>query len=145
MEERRLEGGHLLREGQHYRESIRGPPLVSMLRHLRSRIGQPLIVILDRAAIHRSRLERDYLSWESRIMVEWPPPYAPELRMEEYCHGKVKQQIRNTTSISVVQMQERADRNFNRLRKRLDLLLSFFRHAGLDVNQLAKVSINEVS
>ena len=37
---------------------------------------------------------------------------------------------------SVEEMQQQVDRGFNRLRKHPDLLLSFFRHAGLSVKRL---------
>jgi transposase len=121
---------------RHHRAAIRGPQVVRMLRHLRACIGQPLIVIWDRSSTHRSRVVKEYLATEPEIGVEWLPPYAPELNPEEYCHGNVKQQLRNTTPTSVEQMQRQVDRGFNRLRKRPDLLLSFFRHAGLGVKCL---------
>jgi transposase len=107
-----------------------------MLRHLRSWLGQPLIVIWDRSQAHRARIVKEYLAREREISIEWLPPYAPELKPEEFCHGNVKEQIRNTTSESVEEMQQQVDRSFNRLRKRPDLLLSFFRHAGLGVKRL---------
>jgi transposase len=121
---------------RHYREAIRGPQVVRMLRHLRSCLGQPLIVIWDRSQAHRARVVKEYLATEQEISVEWLPPYAPELNPEEYCHGNVKEQIRNTTPESVEEMQRQVDRGFNRLRKHPDLLLSFFRHAGLGVKRL---------
>ena len=107
-----------------------------MLRHLRSCLGQPLIVIWDRSQTHRARVVKEYLATEQEISVECLPPYAPELNPEEYCHGNVKEQIRNTTPESVEEMQQQVDRGFNRLRKHPDLLLSFFRHAGLGVKRL---------
>ena len=121
---------------RHYREAIRGPQVVRMLRHLRSCLQQPLIVIWDRSQAHRARVVKEYLATEREISVEWLPPYAPELNPEEYCHGNVKEQIRNTTPESVEEMQQQVDRGFNRLRKHPDLLLSFFRHAGLGVKRL---------
>jgi hypothetical protein len=126
--------GHIYK--RHYREAIRGPQVVRMLRHLRSCLGQPLIVILDRSQAHRARVVKVYLATEQKISVDWLPPYAPELNPKEYCHGNVEEQIRNTTPESVEEMQQQIDRGFNRLRKLPDLLLSFFRHAGLGVKRL---------
>ena len=121
---------------RHYRESIRAPQVVRMLRHLRSCLGRPILVVWDRSQTHRARLVKEYLATDRKIIVEWLPPYAPELNPEEYCHGNVKQQLRNTTPASVDEMQRQVDRSFNRLRKRPDLLLSFFRHARLGVKRL---------
>ena len=121
---------------RHYRTAIRGPQVVRMLRHLRACLRQPLIVIWDRASIHRSRVVEAYLATDRGTVIEWLPPYAPEVNPEEYCHGNVKEQVRNATPTSVEQMQQQVDRGFNRLRKRPDLLLSFFRHAGLGVKCL---------
>ena len=107
-----------------------------MLRHLRSCLQQPLIVIWDRSQAYRARVVKEYLATEREISVEWLPPYAPEMNPEEYCHGNVKEQIRNSTPESVEEMQQQVDRGFNRLRKHPDLLLSFFRYAGLGVKRL---------
>lgn len=121
---------------RHFRQTIRGPQVVRMLRHLRACLKCPLVVIWDRSATHRSRVVKDYLALAPQISLEWLPPYAPELNPEEYCHGNVKQQLRNTTPDSIDQMQRQIDRGFHRLRQRPDLLLSFFKHAGLGVKRL---------
>ena len=121
---------------RHSRQAIRGPQVVRMLSHLRACLKRPLVVIWDRSSTHRSRVVNDYLTSEREISIEWLPPYAPELNPEEYCHGNVKQQLRNTIPDSIDQMQRQIDRGFNRLRRRPDLLLSFFNHAGLGVKHL---------
>ena len=121
----------------HSRVALRGPAVVKLLRHLRACLKRPLIVIWDRASTHCSRVVKEYLSSHKEIVVEWLPPYAPELNPEEYCHGNVKEQLRNATPATVEEMRQQVDRGFNRLRKRPDLLLSFFRHAGLRVKHLS--------
>src|SRR2546423_3648961 len=70
------------------------------------------------------------------IVVEWLPPYAPEINPEEFCHGNVKQQIKNATPVDKYALLTIVNRGFARLRHRPDLILSFFRHAGLSVKQL---------
>jgi len=118
---------------RHHRAAIRGPQVVRMLRHLRACLQQPLVVLWDRSSTHRSRAVQEYLATDPKIRIEWLPAYAPELNPEEYCHGSVKQQLRNTTPDSIEQMQRQIDRGFNRLRQRPKLLLSFCNHAGLGV------------
>ena len=70
------------------------------------------------------------------MAVEWLPPYAPDLNPEEGCHGNVKQHLRNAAPLNSRDIRAQVDRGFARLRRRPDLILGFFRHAGLDVNQL---------
>ncbi|HWT84016.1 MAG TPA: transposase, partial [Candidatus Methylomirabilis sp.] len=78
---------------------------------------------------------KDFLADHSEIDVEWLPSYAPELNPEEECHGNVKQQMRNATPETEAEIREQANRGFSRLRRRPDLLLNFFRHAGLHVKR----------
>ena len=69
-------------------------------------------------------------------MVEELPAYAPELNPEEYCHGNVKQHLKNARPSTKAEIRSSLDRGFGRLRHRPDLLLSFFHAAGLSVKQL---------
>jgi hypothetical protein len=93
-------------------------------------------VIWDRSQAHRARVVKENLATDREISVEWLPAYAPELNPEEYCHGNVKERIRNTMPESVEEMRQQVGRGFNRLKKHPELLLSFFRHAGLGVKCL---------
>jgi hypothetical protein len=68
---------------RHHRTAIRGPQVVRMLCHLRACIRQPLIVIWDRSSTHRSSVVKEYLAMDRETMIEWLPPYAPELNPEE--------------------------------------------------------------
>ena len=70
------------------------------------------------------------------MVVEWLPPYAPELNPEEYGHGNVKQRLKSATPASAQDICGLLDRGFARLRRRHDLLLSIFHEAGLRPNQL---------
>ena len=69
-------------------------------------------------------------------MVEWLPPYAPEINPEEFCHGNVKQHLKNVTPENSAEMRQMVNRGFARLRHRPDLILVFFHQAGLVVKQL---------
>jgi transposase len=68
--------------------------------------------------------------------VELLPPYAPELNPEEYCHGNVKQRLKNATPADTQEVRQLLDQGFARLRRRPDLLLHCFHAAGLRVKQL---------
>jgi transposase len=119
-----------------FRRTINGECVVVALGHVRRQVGGGFILVWDRSPTHRSRVVAAYLAAHPEIVVEWLPPYAPELNPEEYCHGNVKERMRNSAPSSVEQMQQQVERGFNRLRRRPDLLLNFIRHAGLKVKQL---------
>jgi transposase len=121
---------------RHFRRSVNADCVIAALEHLLRQVGGGFILVWDRSKPHRSRKVAEYLSRHPEIVVEWLPPYAPELNPEEYCHGNVKERMRNQQPDSVEEIEEEVNRGFNRLRRRPDLLLSFFRHAGLRVNQL---------
>jgi transposase len=104
--------------------------------HFQRHIPGPLIVIWDRLNAHRATVVKEYISAHPEVEVEWLPPYAPDLNPEEGCHGNVKQHLRNATPGTISELRAQVDRGFARLRRRPDLWLSFFRHAGLGVNQL---------
>jgi transposase len=121
---------------RHFARAIDGAGVIVALEHIGRYVGSPWILIWDGAPIHRSRVVQDYLAQHPEIIVERLPPYAPEVNPEEYCHGNVKEHLRNATPNSRHELQAMVDRGFARLRQRPDLLLSFIRHAGLSVNQL---------
>lgn len=79
---------------------------------------------------------REYLEAHPGIEVEQLPPYAPDLNPEEFCHGNAKSHLRNATPDSAGEVRHLLDGQFARIRRRPELLLSFFQHAGLSVKQL---------
>ena len=88
------------------------------------------------ASIHRDRRVKAYRATQPLISVEWLSAYAPELNPEEYCHANVKRHLKNATPLTSDDIQPLIDRGFARLRKRPDLILSFFHRAGLSVKDL---------
>ena len=121
---------------RHFRGAIRAAQIVVALQHVRRLMGTGFILIWDRLSAHRAQPVRDYLQVHPEIRVEWLPPYAPDINPEEFCHGTVKQHLRNMTCDSVEAMQQHVDQQFARLRHRRDMILGFFHHAQLTVNKL---------
>jgi transposase len=124
-----------------FRRPVDGALIVEALEHIRRHVGGRFILVWDRAPTHRARVVTGYLQAHPELYAERLPPYAPEPNPEEYCHGNVKERIRDSTPRSVAEIQAMVDRGFARLRRRPDLLLSFFRHAGLIVKRLWYISI----
>jgi hypothetical protein len=73
---------------------------------------------------------------EPEIIVEWLPPYAPEINPEECCHRNVKERVKNATPEMREELRVMVDDGFARLRNRPDSILGFIHHAGLSVKQL---------
>ena len=93
-------------------------------------------MIWDRARIHKSKVMQAYLQQHPEIIIEALPAYAPQLNPEEYCHGNVKQHLRNAVPKTKEDIRSMLNLGFARLRRRPDLILSFFHAAGLSVRQL---------
>ena len=120
---------------KHFDHAIHGEDTVAHLEHLCRQVPGAKIVIWDRLQAHRSAVVKAFLAEHAEIDVEWLPAYAPELNPEEECHGNVKQRMLNGTPEVEAEIRAQADRGFARLRRRPDLLLNFFRHAGLRVKR----------
>lgn len=121
---------------RHFEGSIHSEQTIETLKHLQRHVPDEIILIWDRARIHTSQKVQAYLSEHPDIHVELLPAYAPELNPEEYCHGNIKQHLRNARPSNKKEIRSMLDRGFARLRRRPDLLLSFFHAAGLPVRQL---------
>ncbi len=121
---------------RHFDGSINAEKLVDGLEHLVQHMPDPIILIWDRSRAHRAKIVKAFLKEHPHIHVEFLPAYAPQLNPEEYCHGNVKRRLKNVILSSKTEIRSSLDRGFSRLRKRPDILLGCFHHAGLVLNQL---------
>jgi transposase len=121
---------------RHFDGSINRDAVIETLKHVGQHMRGRWSLIWDRSPTHTSKKVTAYLAEQPEIDVEWLPPYAPEINPEEYCHGNVKQNMKNATPADKREMRVMVDRGFARLRRRPDLILGFFHHAGLSVKQL---------
>ena len=117
-------------------KAMRSPEVIIALRHVLRYLPAGFMLVWDPAPIHTSKAVAAYLADHPEIREEELPAHAPELNPEEYCHGNVKQRLRNATPTNRQQMRTMLHRGFARLRHRPDLLLSFVHAAGLSVRQL---------
>lgn len=118
---------------RHFDGSVNSEKLLVGLEHLRRHIKDPFIMIWDRSSTHRAKVVKAYLEKYPDIHIEYLPPYAPELNPEEYCHGNVKRRMKNGVYRSKAEIRKNLDAGFARLRKRQDILIGCFQHAGLDL------------
>jgi transposase len=119
---------------RHFRRSISSGCVIRALRFFRRKVGTPLLVVWDRLNAHRSRATRDFVSAHAQdYTVAYLPAYAPELNPEEQCNALVKCAMANALPGSVADLHRLARREFCRLQGQPEMIVSFFRHAGLSV------------
>ena len=121
---------------RHVKGSIKTPDVLAGLQQFRRQIKRPFILIWDRSRVHRSRRVQAYLADCPDIMMEYLPSYAPELNPEEYCHATVKHRLKNLNPDDVGTIRRNLDKEFAKLRKQPEVLLSSFHYAGLSLKQL---------
>lgn len=122
---------------RHVRGSVSSPTVILALRHVRRKVGTPLLVVWDRLNAHRARATTAFVAAHAQdFAVAYLPAYAPELNPEEQCNACVKRAMENALPGSVAELHRLARREFRRLQHRPELIISFFRHAGLSVTQL---------
>jgi transposase len=121
---------------KHFEGSVNSEALIVALKHVQQQIPGKFILVWDRASIHTSKKTKAYLQNQPEISVEELPAYAPQLNPEEYCHGNVKQRLKNARPETQKEIRSMLDRGFARLRRRPDLLIGFFHTAGLSVRQI---------
>jgi transposase len=121
---------------RHFDGSINAEKMIKGLEHFLQHIHGPFILIWDQSRTHKAQIVKAFLQEHPEIHSEHLPAYAPELNPEEYCHGNVKRHMKNAIYHTKTEIRNSLDQGFSRLRKRPDILLGFFHHAGLGLNKL---------
>ena len=113
--------------------SIKSAQVITFVQHLRRHLPGKLLLLWDRAGIHRSRAVRQYLnSLDGQIAVEYLPAYAPELNPVEYLWGHLKQhELANFCARHGWELSLHATRALRRMRRRPSLIAAFWKQAEL--------------
>ena len=121
---------------KHFSGAITSEQVVEGLAHVGHQIHSRWILVWDGSGTHTSKRTRAFLAEHPEIVVEPTSAYAPEVNPEAYCHGNIKQRLKNATPGTMAEIRQHIDRGFARLRRRPDMLLGFIHEAGLVVKQL---------
>jgi transposase len=118
---------------QVYRANIRSPHVVGFLRHLRRALRRKIVLIWDGGNSHKGRPVRDYLERHARtIVLEWLPPYAPELNPGEQVWNHAKySDLANFLAPDIQDLHAHVEASLRDQRTQSELLRSFFRTAKL--------------
>ena len=120
---------------RHFPGTIRQPEVIAALAYFRRRVGRPLLLIWDHGRTHTGWFVQVFLARHPRdFAAAYLPGYAPELNPEERCNGHVKRELLNALPGSAEELRRLVRGRFVALGRRPEVLLGFFRHAGLDVN-----------
>jgi transposase len=113
--------------------SIKSPEVIKFLEALRRHLSAPLLILWDGAAIHRSRLVKDFVaSTEGQIALEALPAYAPELNPVEYLWAHLKEhEIGNLVARHAWELSRDATAALRRMRRRPKIILACFAQAEL--------------
>lgn len=117
-------------------QALSGQESVLFLRHLLSYFGCCLLVIWDGGTIHRSKEVKQFLAagGAPQIHLERFPAYAPELNPDEGVWQHLKDvELRNFCGDDLTHLNQELDLAFRRIRRRPDLIQSFFGQAGLSL------------
>lgn len=109
---------------------------VTFLRHLFRYFGRELLVIWDGGSIHRANEVKNFLAdgWARKIHLERFPAYAPELNPDEGVWQHLKHvELRNLCCADFDHLSIELHLALRRLRRKPDLIRSFFAGAGLDL------------
>ena len=116
--------------------AIRTAQVLAFLRQLQRFIPGKLLIIWDRAQIHRSKRVRRYVdARQERLTVAYLPAYAPELNPVEYLWGYWKEhELANFCPKDIWQLGHFASQALKRIRrrsKRTELIAAFWKQAEL--------------
>ena len=116
-----------------YPRSMRALEVVDFLSHLLRHLKGKLLVVWDRAQIHRGRIVREFVARQrGRIALEYLPAYAPELNPVEYIWGYWKHhELPNFCPRDFAQLSYHARRALKRMRRRPTLVMAFWEQANL--------------
>ena len=106
--------------------------VVAFVRQLHGQLGRPIILCLDRYSVHRSAIKQLLASGVKWLMVEWLPPYAPELNPTEQCWNRSKNvQLPNFIPDDLLHLKSEVRKAFIQQRSQQSVLASFFKIARL--------------
>ncbi len=114
--------------------SYKGPDVVSFLQHLLRHIPGKLLVLWDRAPIHRSKVVKEFLARgaAARIHLEQLPAYAPELNPDEGIWNYLKRvELKNLSCHNLSHLWQELRQAKEWLRRKTHIIQACFKQPGL--------------
>lgn len=113
--------------------AINANRLVAFLKEAQKHIRGKLILVIDNLRVHKSKIVMTYLKTRKRrLIVEFLPPYAPELNPAEYLWSSRKRKdFSNATVSNSSALDRRIRASGRRAQKDSDLLKGFLKASTL--------------
>jgi transposase len=112
-----------------------GDDVAAFLANLTRLRRGPVVVLLDRAPIHKSEAVKEVLRRHPNLSLEFLPAYSPELNPIEWLWGYLKSKVlANFAPDSLWQLGEGVVSEALEVQQRPELLHSFIRASALDVS-----------
>ena len=83
--------------------------MASFLRHLLLHLRRHVILLWDKALIHRGKPVSDFRLRYPRLHVEWFPAYAPELNPAEHVWTQTKRRLANSSPEGAAELKRMVD------------------------------------
>lgn len=83
--------GQFLQQTQH--GAFKGPDVIRFLQHVMAHVPGDIVVVLDNAAIHKSKAVTAFVAGEEQLSLRYLPPYAPELNPIELVWAYIKRHV----------------------------------------------------
>ena len=97
-------------------------------------LRKPITLIMDRYSVHRAAAKRLRDKLGRRIVIEWLPPYAPDLNPDEQVWNRAKYtDLANYLPQDIDTLDAAVTVTLRRMRDAQPLLRSFFDHAKLNL------------
>jgi len=100
---------------------------IQFLKKLHKDSGTPILVITDNAKYHHSKETQRYINGEKEVMLEFIPPYSPELNPDEQVWNHLKLQLGKIAIFGKEEMKSGVLSIMRSMQKKKDLIQSFFR------------------
>lgn len=114
--------------------NIRGPDVLRFLQALRRHLPRGFTLLWDRHRPHWATVVTTWLRRQRRIVIEWLPPYAPELNPVEHVWGHTKYaDLANYAPADLAALDGAVLTSLARTRSQRSLLVSFFHAADLEL------------
>jgi transposase len=117
-----------------YPHNIRSAEVLRFLQGLGRHLPKGFTLIWDRGQTHRAKQVETWLAKHRRVVVEWLPPYAPDLNPVEmvWSHSKYGD-LANHAPESFQDLEHAFLDSMCRTKGQRSLLSAFFKGAGLEL------------
>jgi len=100
---------------------------IQFIKKLHNDAKQPILVITDNARYHHSKETQKFIEKQKEIILEFIPPYSPELNPDEQVWNHLKLRLGKISIFNKEEMKSSVLSIMRSIQKKTNLIQSFFR------------------